>query len=62
MLETDVINNSMCLYSTAFLVSVNYEALKLLAMKACENDRIFGFNIADEYHLKEYKSQVFEMI
>lgn len=47
-MESEMMKNCICTYSTGFFIESNYEALCLLAEQSAEQNKIFGFNLASE--------------
>lgn len=49
-------------YSTAFFISSNLQALKLMAETACKMDKLFAFNLASEDVTAREKVNICEML
>ena len=62
MLADVALNDCWCYYSTAFFITSNYDALLKLAQFSCQNDKIFGFNLAAEDTTKREKERIAQIL
>lgn len=62
VLEKPSTKNFLCFYSTAFFIKPAYDSLKMMALYALENNKIFGFNFAAEFIYKYYKKETLDIL